>query len=86
VFVNDRIVPSTGLVDWSLTKVVPVGVASDGLLAVRGILSSLLRSSFFSYEAKAGSPSTPLAPLIMGTVGCIVLGTPTAADCWAWRL
>ena len=58
-----------------------MGAASDGLLAVSGILSSLLRSSFFSYEVKAGSPSAPRAPLTIGTVGCIALGELTAAAC-----
>jgi len=81
--VSERIVPSTGLVAWSLIKVVPVGVASDGLRAVRGTLSSLLRSSFFSYVANVGSPSPPLAPLTMGTVGCIMFVEFRAAVCCA---
>jgi len=52
----------------------------DGLLAVRGILSSLLRSSLFSKEANSGSVSAPpFAPLTTGTVGLRVVEVATGA-------
>lgn len=60
------------------------GDLSEGLRAVRGMRSSLLRSSFFSYDAKVGSLSAvPLAPLTTGMVGCIATG---AVVSWACRL
>jgi hypothetical protein len=63
----------------------PLGDRSDGLRAVSGTLSSLLRSSFFSKEAKTGSLSTSwaLAPLMTGIVGCLTVEAAAAA---AWRL
>jgi hypothetical protein len=65
---------------WSFAKV--PGDLSVGLLAVRGILSSLLRSSFFSKEANSGRVSAPpLAPLTIGTVGCRVLEVTGAVTC-----
>src|SRR3569833_3298516 len=62
----------------------PFGDLSVGLRLVKGILSSLLRSSFFSNEAKTGSFSASLAPLITGIVSW--REAATAADCCAWRL
>lgn len=59
------------------------GDLSEGLRAVSGMRSSLMRSSFFSNEAKAGSLSlaAPLAPLTTGMVGCTVLGICVSLAC-----
>lgn len=59
------------------------GDLSEGLRAVNGIRSSLMRSSFFSNEAKAGSLSlaAPFAPLTTGMVGCAVLGIGASLAC-----
>lgn len=67
-------VRSVGLpVSFAYTVVWSVKLPGDrfeGLLAVRGILSSLLWSSLFSKEANSGSASAPpFAPLTKGTVG-----------------
>lgn len=78
-------VSAASVVDWSCVKA--LGDRLDGLLEVRGILSSLLRSSFFSKEANSGNVSAPpLAPLTIGTVGCRVLEVIGAVVCWACRL
>ena len=62
---------------------------SEGLLDVKGTRSSIFMSSFFSKEANSGSPSgLPLAPLITGTVGCLVVGGGAAVmfgtSDWRW--
>lgn len=59
------------------------GDLSEGLRAVNGIRSSLIRSSFFSNEAKAGSLSfvAPFAPLTTGMVGCTVFGIGSSLFC-----
>lgn len=80
---------SAGLLERSLGRL--FGDLCEGLRAVKGILSSLLLSSFFSKAANSGrtSPSArplPLAPLRTGTVGCILAAGAATGACWACRL
>ena len=84
MFVRDRVPVSVRLIDCPSTRVVPVG-PTEGLLDVSGIRSSLLRSSFFSNEAKAGSASV-FPPLAMGMVGWSAPEDKMSVGCWFWRL
>lgn len=84
MFVRDRVPVSVRLIDWPSPRVVPVW-PTEGLLEVSGIRSSLLRSSFFSKEAKAGSASV-FPPLAKGTVGCNAPEDVISVGCVFWRL
>lgn len=75
---------SVRLIDCPSARVVPVW-PTEGLLEVSGIRSSLLRSSFFSKEAKAGSASE-FPPLAMGTVACNAPEDVMSLGWGFWRL